>query len=146
MESTAITTGDGFAASRSVLPCHIATVMAISAHGIVFPGMDSPRSYRPWILSGLRLCQMAKKREKKGKLMQTHNHKKWKYTVKYSKKLGGVSIKNSWDSMVKFIAKKGLLGLEDVTFCHPDCPGGSAQIPGNLMLMLWKAVAAYKPN
>ena len=83
--------------------------------------------------------------EKKKISMQTHNYRSWKYVVIYLKPSGCAMTGVSWDAMVKVIIKRGVSTLRDVKFDHPNCPGGSAQIPGNLMLILWKAVSAGNP-
>ena len=76
--------------------------------------------------------------------MTVHNRKNWKYEVSFSKKAGGSSRGISWEQLVEVVAERSPQDLKEVKFFYPDMPGGTMQIPGSLMLLLWQEVNSIR--
>ncbi len=70
--------------------------------------------------------------------MHINNRDKWIYEVTFSRNFGGTISKISWDRLVQEVSKRKPSQIKEVTFYYPDMPGGTMQIPGNLMLILWQ--------
>jgi len=82
--------------------------------------------------------------------MHINNYDKWKYEVSFSRKTGGTVGGIGWNVLVQEVARRKPSEIREVTFFHPEMPGGTAQIPGSLMLLLWQksdlAKSLKKPN